>query len=93
VAVIALLLEVTRATQAQHALLGGDLDVRGLHARQVGAHRELFGLFVDVDGWRPGGIRGVGVESLVKLAAQAVQQAPRLISYDGHLQVSSDRVG
>src|SRR5437773_11093547 len=84
-----LLLRAALAAHRQHALLGGDVDVLGLDARQVGDYDEALGFFADVDVRDPADARrrcilGGLAQGALELPLEAAQERPGLVTNNGH---------
>src|ERR1700733_3837098 len=81
-----LLLRAALALDAQHALVGGDVDVLALDARQIGGHHEALLFLVNVDVRDPadsGAVSALG-HGAIELPLQAADERPRLVTDDGH---------
>src|SRR6516162_5598574 len=80
------LLRAALALDREHALLGRDLDVLALDARQVGSHHEALSLLVNVDVRDPADGRAVGdlAQGPIELPLQTAHERPGLVANDGH---------
>src|SRR6516164_6193828 len=85
-----LLLRAALALDREHALLGRDLDVLALDARQVGSYHEALSLLVNVDVRDPADGRAVGglAQGAIELPLQTAHERPGLVTNDGHAKHS-----
>src|SRR5579863_3213352 len=79
------LLRATLALDGQHALVGGDVDVLVLDARQIGSHHEALVFLVNVDVRDPADSCAVSALALgaLEMPLQAADERPRLVTNDG----------